>query len=49
MLMPSVSRFLANDVMVVVNMEPKAQAGVLTVEPVAAPAITLCPYYNNSL
>ena len=49
MFLPSLTRFLAEDVVVLVNMRPKAKAGELRVEPVSAPAVTLCPYYNNSL
>ena len=49
MFLPSLSRFLSDDVIVLVNMRPKNKAGVVTVEPVEPPAITLCPYNNNSL
>ena len=49
MFLPSISRFLSDDVIVLVNMRPKSKAGVLRVEPVPPPAITLCPFLNNSL
>ena len=49
MVVPSMTRYLADDVMVLVNMRPKAKAGEIIVEPVSAPVITLCPHYNDSM
>ena len=47
MFRPSVSRFLAREVMVVVTTLPLAKEGHLIVEPLSTPAITFCPYNDS--
>ena len=43
LLVPSVRRFLAEEVLVVVSTEPRASEGRISVEPLAPPAVTFCP------
>ena len=49
MFLPSLRRFLAREVMVVVTSLPPAREGHLTLEPVSTPAITFCPYNDSRL
>ena len=44
MLEPSVRRFLAEEVMVMVSTEPRAREGQIRVEPLSTPAVTFCPH-----
>ena len=41
--LPSVKRFLAEEVLVMVSTEPQARQGRVTVEPLLPPAVTFCP------
>ena len=41
--LPSVRRFLAEEVLVMVSTEPQARDGQVTVEPLSPPAVTFCP------
>ena len=43
LLLPSVRRFLAEEVLVMVSTEPQARDGQVTVEPLSPPAVTFCP------
>ena len=43
LLLPSVRRFLAEEVLVLVSTEPRARQGQITVEPLSPPAVTFCP------
>ena len=47
MFLPSMSRFLAGEVMLVVTTLPETRQGLQAVEPVTTPAITFC-LYNDS-
>ena len=46
MLEPSIKRFLAGEVMVMVSTEPEAREGQIRVEPLSPPAVTFCPYQD---
>ena len=43
LLLPSVRRFLAEEVLVMVSSEPQARQGQVMVEPLTPPAVTFCP------
>ena len=43
LLLPSVRRFLAEEVLVMVSTEPQARDGQVTVEPLSPPSVTFCP------
>ena len=43
LLVPSVRRFMAEEVLVLVSTEPRARHGQITVEPLSPPAVTFCP------
>ena len=40
--LPSVQRFLAEEVLVIVSTEPRSRDGQIRVEPLSPPAVTFC-------